>query len=47
METFWFFQLQLRWTYDTAYNSDLGFSLGLKLSYDSVHDSNSYYEAGE
>ena len=41
METFWFFRLRFRRAYDFAYNSDLGFSLGHKVYYDSDYDSNS------
>ena len=35
METFWFFRLRFRQAYDSAYDSDIRFSLGHKLSYDS------------
>ena len=35
METFWFFQIRFR----RAYDSDIRFSLGHKLSYDSDYDS--------
>ena len=43
METFWFFRLRFRRAYDSAYDSDIRFSLGHKLSYDSdsVSDSDS------
>ena len=41
METFWFFRLRFRRAYDSAYDSDFRFSLGHKLSYDSVCDSDS------
>ena len=39
METVWFFRLQFRRAYDSAYDSDFRFSLGHKLSYDSDSDS--------
>ena len=39
METFWFFQLRFRRAYDSAYDSNIRFSLGHKLSYDSDSDS--------
>jgi len=41
METFWFFRLQFRRAYDSAYDSDFWFSLGHKRSYDSAYDSDS------
>ena len=41
METFWFFRLRFRRTYDSAYDSDFRFSLGNKRSYDSNYDSDS------
>ena len=41
METFWFSRLRFRRAYDSAYDSDVRFSLGLKLSYDSDYDSDS------
>ena len=41
METFWFFWLRFRHTYDSAYDSDFEFSLGHKRSYDSAYDSDS------
>ena len=41
METFWFLWLQLRCSYDSAYDSDFLFSVGRKRSYDSAYDSNS------
>ena len=45
MEKFWFFWLRFRHAYDSAYDSDLWFSLGHKalLSY----DSDSYSVASE
>ena len=33
METFWFFRLRFRRADNSAYDSDLRFSLGHKLSY--------------
>ena len=33
METFWFFRLQFRRAYDSAYNSNFQFSRGHKVSY--------------
>ena len=39
METFWFFRLRFRRAYDSAYDSDIRFSLGHKLSCDSDSDS--------
>ena len=36
----WFFRLQFRKAYDSAYYSDFQFLLGRKLSYDSDYDSN-------
>ena len=41
VETFWFFWLQFRRAYDSAYDSDFWFSLGhtCKFSYDSNYDS--------
>ena len=47
METFWFFRLRFRRTYDSAYDSDFRFSLGHKLSYDSDYDSGSDSVASE
>ena len=47
METFWFFRLQFRRAYDSAYDSDVWFSLGHKRSYDSAYDSDSDSVAGE
>ena len=41
METFWFFWLRLRRTYDSAYDPDFEFSLGHKRSYDSAYNSDS------
>ena len=41
METFWFFWLQFRRAYESAYNSDFWFLLGHKRSYDSAYDSDS------
>ena len=41
METFWFFWLRFRRAYDSAYDSDFGFSEGHKRSYDSAYDSDS------
>ena len=41
METFWFFWLRFRRSYDSAYDSDFWFSLGHKRSYDSAYDSDS------
>ena len=41
METSWFFRLRVRRTYDSAYDSDFGFSKGHKRSYDSANDSDS------
>ena len=41
METFWFFWLQFRRAYDSAYDSDFWFLLGHKRSYDSAYDSDS------
>ena len=35
METFLFFQLRFPRVYDSAYDSDIRFSLGHELSYDS------------
>jgi len=40
METFWFFQLRFRRAYDSAYDSDVWFSLGHKRSCDSAYNSN-------
>ena len=37
---FWFFRLRFRRAYDSAYGSDLWFSLGQKRSYASDSDSN-------
>ena len=45
METFWFFRL--RRAYDSAYDSDIRFSLGHKLSYDSDYDCDSNSVASE
>ena len=39
MEMFWFFWLQFRRVYDSAYDSDFLFSLGYNHSYDSTYDS--------
>ena len=39
MEMFWFFWLQFRRAYDSAYDSDFLFSLGYNHSYDSTYDS--------
>ena len=39
METFWFFWRRFCRAYDSAYDSDLWFSLGHKRSYDSDSDS--------
>ena len=39
METFWFFRFRFRRAYESAYDSDFRFSLGHKLSYDTVSDS--------
>ena len=49
METFWFFLLRFCHAYDSAYDSDLWFSLlvGHKRSYDSAYDSNSDSFASE
>ena len=47
METFWFFWLRLRRSYDSAYDSDFWFSLGHKRSYDSAYDSDSDSVASE
>ena len=47
METFWFFWLQFRQAYDSAYNSDFLFSLRDKLSFDSNYDSDSDTVASE
>ena len=47
METFWFFRLRFRRPYDSAYDSDIRFSLGHKLSYDSDYDSDSVSVASE
>ena len=41
METFWFFWLRLRRSYDSAYNSDFLFPPGHKRSYDYAYDSDS------
>ena len=41
METFWFFWLRLRRSYDSAYNSDFLFPPGHKCSYDYAYDSDS------
>ena len=41
METFRFSWLRFRRTYDSAYDSDLEFSLGHKRSYDSAYDCDS------
>ena len=38
METFWFFLLRFRHTYDSAYDSAFLFSQGDKRSYDSDSD---------
>ena len=47
METFLFFRLRFRRTYDSAYDSDFRFSPGHKLSYDSDYDSDSDSVASE
>ena len=47
METFWFFRLRFRRAYDSAYDSDVWFSLGHKRSYDSAYDSDSDSVASE
>ena len=47
MEAFWFFWLQFRRAYDSAYDSDFWFSLGHKRSYDSPYDSDSDSVASE
>ena len=47
MEMFWFFQLWFCWAYDFAYDSDIRFSLGHKLSYNSDYDSDSDSVASE
>ena len=47
METFWFFGLQFRRAYDSAYDSDFRFSLGHKVSYDSDYYSDSDSVASE
>ena len=39
METFRFFWLRLRRSYDSAYDSNFWFSLGHKRSYNSAYDS--------
>ena len=39
METFWFFWLRFRRAYDSAYDSNVWFSLGHKRSYDSDSES--------
>ena len=39
METFWFFWLRFRRSYDSTYDSDFWFSQGHKRSYDSDSDS--------
>ena len=41
METFWFFWLRLRCSYDSVYNSEFWFSLGHKRSYHSAYNSDS------
>ena len=47
METFWFFWLQFRRAYDSAYDSNFWFSLGHKRSYESDYDSDSDSVASE
>ena len=47
METFWFFRLRFRRAYDSAYDSDIRFSLGHKLSYDCDYVSDSDSVASE
>ena len=47
METFWSFRLRFRRAYDSAYDSDIRFSLGHKLSYDSDYGSDSDSVASE
>jgi len=47
METLWFFRLRFRQAYDSAYDSDVWFSLGHKRSYDSAYDSDSDSVASE
>ena len=37
METFWFFWLQFRRAYESAYDSNFWFLLGHKRSYDSAY----------
>ena len=41
METFWFFRLRFCRAYNSTYDSDIRFSLGHKLSYDSDYDTDS------
>ena len=41
METFWFFWLRFRRTYDSTYDNNFLFSLGHKRSYGSTYDSDS------
>ena len=38
METFWFFWLRFRRSYDSAYDSDFWFLQGHKRSYDTAYD---------
>ena len=40
MKTFWFFQLQFCWAYDSDYNSDFQFSPGQTCSYNYEYNSN-------
>ena len=47
MQTFGFFWLQFRRAYDCAYDSELRFSLGHKVSYDSDYYSDSDSVASE
>ena len=47
METFWLFWRKFCRAYDSAYDSDLWFSLGHKRSYDSTYDSDSNSSAIE
>ena len=46
-ETFWFFWLRFRRAYNSAYDSDVWFSLGHKRFYDSADDSDSDSVASE
>ena len=47
METFWLFWRKFCCAYDSAYDSDLWFSLRHKRSYDSTYDSDSNSSASE